>query len=216
MATATGTIAPPIPTPATPPPAEPQRIDPLDHPFRLTVDRYFRMVESGILNEKDPIYLWKGRLVAKMSKGPRHIFASRRLNRALDRIVPDGWFVLQEPSIALPDGVPEPDFTVVRGSDTDYTARWATAADVALIVEVSDSSLAMDRGTVLEAYAAARIPIYWIVNLRDFLIEVYSDPAGDPGVAHYRTKLTFGPGQDVPVVLDGREVGRVPVKDILP
>jgi Uma2 family endonuclease len=62
---------------------------------------------------------------------------------------------------------PEPDIAVIRGSDADYRHRIPTSAGVTLIVEVSDSTLSQDRGKKLVAYATARIPVYWIVNLVD-------------------------------------------------
>ncbi len=209
------TAGSPPTTPAGP--ATPEVVDPLAHPYRLTVDRYYQMVESGIFTSKDPVYLWKGRLVEKMSRNRPHSYATGRLGRIMNQIVPAGWFVDQEQPMAIPDdGVPEPDLTVIRGADSDFKSRWVTAADVALVVEVADSSLGKDRGTVMEAYAAARIPVYWIVNLRDRLVEVYTDPEGGPGVALYRTQRTFGPDQAVPVILDGRAVGQFLVGEILP
>ncbi len=75
-----------------------------------------------------------------------------------------------------------------------------------------DTSLDRDRGAKLLAYAKGRIPIYWIVNLVDRQVEVYSDPTPDG----YRSMQIFTPGQDIPVAIDGVEVGRIAVADILP
>ena len=65
-------------------------------------------------------------------------------------------------------------------------------------------------------YATARIPIYWIVNLEKAQVEVYSDPAGRGKSAAYRQAVVYGIDAEVPVVIDGDEVGRVVVKDVLP
>ena len=62
------------------------------------------------------------------------------------------------------------------------------------------------------AYAYGGVPVYWIINLVESQIEVYSDPAPEG----YRSRQDFKPGQDVPVVIDGREIGRIAVADILP
>jgi Uma2 family endonuclease len=77
---------------------------------------------------------------------------------------------------------------------------------------VSDTTLARDRGEKLVAYAKGGIPVYWIVNLVDRRVEVYTDP----GPAGYAARVDFLPGQDVPVVIGGVEVGRIAVSDILP
>ena len=114
------------------------------------------------------------------------------------------------------DGMPEPDVTVVRGTTRDYKGRSPAARDVALVVEVSDSSLAVDSGEVKAAYAREAIPIYWIGNLPKQRIEVYTEPSGPAAAPSYRDHRSYGPDDEVPVVLDGREVGRIAVRDVLP
>ena len=84
---------------------------------------------------------------------------------------------------------PEPDMAIVRGSDADYEHRIPTAADVALLVEVSGSTLKQDRGKKRTAYARGRIPVYWIVNLVNRQVEVYSRP----GKTGYKSQGSSGP-----------------------
>jgi Uma2 family endonuclease len=84
--------------------------------------------------------------------------------------------------------------------------------DVALLVEVSDTTLDLDQGPKWDAYAKGRIPVYWIVNLVDRQVEVYAEPGPDG----YAVSRTFVPGQVIPVVLDGVEVGQIAAADILP
>jgi Uma2 family endonuclease len=86
------------------------------------------------------------------------------------------------------------------------------AADVALVVEIAESSLAADQTDMTRVYAASDIPIYWIVNLVDRQLEVYSNP----GPNGYSSVLILKPGQDLPVIIDGVEVGRIAVADMLP
>ncbi len=75
-----------------------------------------------------------------------------------------------------------------------------------------DSSLAEDRTLANEVYGPARIPIYWIVNLGDRQVEVYTDPAP----AGYLSTEVFPDGQCVPVVIDAQQLGLIAVSDILP
>ncbi len=72
---------------------------------------------------------------------------------------------------------PEPDVSVVPGRLEDYTDHPTTAL---LIAEVSDTSLAFDRGAKAILYAAAGIADYWVVNLNDHQVEVFRDPQPDP------------------------------------
>ena len=151
-------------------------------PHRMTIDRYERLVEAGVYGADDPVFLWKGRLVEKMTKGDPHAFAVDRASVALlVRLVPDGWSRPSRSSRSSlgDDSMPEPDLAVVRGSLRDYLERTPTARDVALVVEVSDSSLA--HGFRDEAAGPTRpraIPVYWIVNIPKRRIEVYGRPDG--------------------------------------
>ena len=191
---------------------------PDDPIWPLSLEQYHQMIRAGILTEDDPVELLEGRLVRKMSKNPPHRRAKRRLLHALGRIVPGGWYVEeQEPiSIAASPSEPEPDVFIARGSDDDYIDRNPGPADLALVVEIADSSLAIDRGTKKGIYAGAAIPAYWIVNIPGRRIEVYSDPTGPSATPDYRSRRDYGEAEEIPLVLDGREVGRVAVRDVLP
>jgi Uma2 family endonuclease len=124
-----------------------------------------------------------------------------------------GWLCRKEDPVRIPDfDEPEPDVSVVRGTLDDYLDRAPRPKDVFLLVEVSDTTLDRDRGEKKAAYARARIPVYWVINLVDRQVEVYSDPAR----GRYRSTQVYQPGQDVPVVIAGSQVGQIAVKDILP
>ena len=106
---------------------------------------------------------------------------------------------------------PEPDVAIVRGTDDDYEHRHPGPTDVGLLVEVSDATLDRDRDEKRPAYARGGIAVYWIINLVDRQVEVYTDPGPDG----YRSSRVFTPGQVVPVVIDGRQIGQIAVDDIL-
>jgi Uma2 family endonuclease len=78
-------------------------------------------------------------------------------------------------------------------------------------VEVADTTLQKDRRRT-QTYGPAGIPVYWIVNLVDRQIEVYSDTRPDG----YATCAIYRSGQHVPAVLDGTIVGQIAVDEILP
>jgi Uma2 family endonuclease len=84
-------------------------------------------------------------------------------------------------------------------------------ADIGLLVKVSDTSLADDRKMALN-YAATGVPVYWIVNLVDRQVEVYNSPTH----GGYSARQDYRTGYHVPVILDGTEVGRIAVADLLP
>jgi Uma2 family endonuclease len=183
--------------------------------YKVSVDQYEAMVESGIFTEHDRLQLINGMLVAKVTQGDDHSVSDELCRTSLSAVLPPGWSIrTNKPVRLLPDSEPEPDETVVRGSIRDYArGKRGTPGpqDVGLIVEVSQSSLAADRAMV-RIYGPAGIPVYWIINLVDRQVEVYSHPQPDG----YATCDVYRPGESVPVVLDGKIVGQIAVDDMLP
>ncbi len=181
--------------------------------YRLTVDQYERRVADGTIAEDEPVELLDGILVKTMPKGPRHDTAVWRCRRRIEREIAEGWHVRSEASVRIPDyNEPQPDISVVRGDGEDYEGRHPGPGDLALLVEVAETTLTRDRGEKRVNYARAGIPAYWIVNLVDAQLEVYSVPAGgeDPPPA------ILGRQDWVDLVLDGRVVTRIAVADLLP
>jgi Putative restriction endonuclease len=144
--------------------------------WRLSVSQYHAMLQAGIIDEDDRLELLEGILVAKMTKNPPHRLSTGLLQDALLAIIPANYHLnLQEP-ITLADGEPEPDLAIVRGQRLNFRDRHPTASDVVLVIEVSDATLERDRTIKQRIYARAGIAIYWILNLRDRQLEVYTQP----------------------------------------
>ncbi len=188
-----------------------------DEPImRFTVDQYHEMIDKGILTDDDPVELLEGWLVIKMSKNPPHSVVSQLIREAIGPLLPTDWFVSSQEPITTKTSEPEPDVSVVKGRRRDYLKRHPFPHEVGLLVEVSDASLDRDRTIKKRIYAQARIPVYWIVNLIDKLIEVYTDPTGPGKKPDYRKRQDFKPGESIPVVLGGKQVGLLAVSEILP
>lgn len=181
----------------------------------LTVGQYHAMIRAGELESGDPIELLEGWLVTKMTKNPPHSASTAKTRRRLNGLVPDGWSVDAQEPVTTADSEPEPDVAVIRGLREDYVERHPGPEDVGLLVEVADTSLERDRGWKKRVYATAGIRVYWIVNLVDRQVEVFAGPSGPAERPDYETRQVFLPGDQVPVVLDGKEVGRIAVDDLL-
>jgi Uma2 family endonuclease len=179
---------------------------------RLTVDEYERIVAAGALDDTR-CELVDGLLVAKAPKSPEHDWTVATLRKAMETQLPSDWTERQGDPVRIPlYDEPEPDIAIVRGSNDDYKHRHPTPAEVTFLVEVSESSLALDRSLKLSAYAKSRIPVYWIINLVDRQVEVYSRP----GPAGYQSLQVHFAGSVVPVVIDGQSCAPIAVDDILP
>jgi len=186
--------------------------------YRLSLHQYHRMTEVGALTTDDRVELLGGQLVAKMPMNSPHRRVTRKVRVAVDRVLPPGWYSDEQKAVTLPlvGSEPEPDLQVTRGDPDDYPDSHPGPGDLGLVVEVADSTLARDQRLKSRLYARENIPVYWIVNLAAMRLEVYTDPSGpvdDPG---YRNRHDYAPDDDVPLILDGREVGRIPVRDLLP
>jgi Uma2 family endonuclease len=182
-------------------------------PYRFSVDQYERMIDAGILVDGSPFELIDGIVVAKKPKKPDHGYSTEKLFKTIGRLLPAGWILGSEQPIRIPDyDEPEPDFAVLVGTDEDYQNRHPLPEDVAMVVEVAVTSLGDDRGIKLQTYATAGIAYYWIVNVKEGRIEVYTKPRP----SDYGSRVDYVPGQVVPVVIDGNLVGEVAVDDILP
>jgi Uma2 family endonuclease len=184
---------------------------------RISLVEYERMVALGEFDDRTPMELLDGELVPKMTQNPPHCVADDALGLELARKIPRGWCVRGGKPVRLPpqDSEPEPDRCVVRGSLFDYATRHPGPADIALVVEVSDATLDTDRGRKLAGYATAGVPIYWIVNLIDRQVEVYTKPI--PGLGQYAAQTNYQVGQRVPIVIQNRRrIGTIEVDLIMP
>jgi len=185
-------------------------------PYRLTVRQFERMIEAGIFRDEDHVELLGGILVDKMTKHDPHNFTVDALGARVRTSVEPEWTVREEKSIVLGRfSRPEPDVAVAHGPRERYRSSSARPPDLGLLIEVADSSYAIDRGKKWQQYATARIPVYWIVNLPQSQIEVYSAPSGKGRSAAYRDVALYARDDLVPVVLEGKELGRIPVRDVL-
>ncbi len=182
---------------------------------RLTVAQYHSMIRAGILTENDPIELLEGVLVTKMPHNPPHDGTILLMQTHLLKKLPAQWVLRIQSAITTNDSEPEPDLVIARGPARRYLQRHPRPEDIGLIIEVADTSLQEDRLDKARAYARAKIPLYWVVNLRAGAIEVYSEPKLGK-LPRYLARKDFGKKEEIPLVLDGREIGQVPFRELLP
>ncbi|HEY3321535.1 MAG TPA: Uma2 family endonuclease [Planctomycetota bacterium] len=185
---------------------------------RFTVEQYYEMVKHGIIDEDDNVELLDGWVVPKMTKHRPHIYANEYLHALLPNILPAGWSVFGQNPVTIGSSVPEPDIAVARGTQEEFLKqrRDPTDSEVVLVIEIAEASLYRDKGLKKRIYAEGGVAFYWIVNLKNRRVEVYSEPTGPAKKPDYRKRQDFAPGDSVPVVLDRREVGRIAVSKLIP
>lgn len=130
-----------------------------------------KMAEAGLF-AGERVELVYGVIVRMAPKGPLHESALQRLTRLLVRALDTRAVVRIQSSFAASDGSePEPDVAVVPTGEY----RAAHPSEAHLLVEVADSSLDYDRTTKARLYAECGVPEYWVVNVRDGLVEVHTE-----------------------------------------
>jgi Uma2 family endonuclease len=183
---------------------------------RFSVDDYHRMIQAGILTEDDRVELLEGVIVPKMPHNPPHDGTIQLANKRIGRRLPAGWDIRVQSAITTPDSEPEPDLAIVRGDESTYLHRHPEPPDIGIVIEVADATLTTDRRDKGRLYARAGILCYWIINLVDRKVEVYTDPTGPDANPRFRQHQDYDLQAAVPLVIDGQERGPIPVPELLP
>jgi len=146
---------------------------------RWTRAEYERLIDIGVFRADEPLELLGGELIVSEPQDSAHYTAIGLVEDALRAALEPGWLVRSQGPISLDDeSEPEPDVAVTRGARRSYSRQHPSRP--ALVVEVAESSLALDRERKGSLYARARLEDYWIVNLVDRVLEVYRRPVPDP------------------------------------
>lgn len=183
---------------------------------RFTVPEYHRLIDLGILTEDDDLELLDGHLVRKMSRNPDRDTGIDLFREVVGRLLPADRMLRCQEAVSLSGSEPEPDFAVVRGGPRSFRLRHPSPADIDFVVEVSNTTLDTDRADKSVLYGHAGIVEYWIVNVADRQIEVFTQPTGPTPQPGYAVRTVYLPGQTVPLPLDGRRLANLPVDDLLP
>ncbi len=165
----------------------------------FSLEEYHRLTEIGFLKEDDRLELIRGEIQQMAAKGTPHRVCCTRLIRELSKLLEDGATLQCQDPILLPSSSePEPDITILKNREDDYLSGHPTPKDIILIIEIADSSLNYDREIKLPLYAEAEINNYWLFNLVEQQLEIYTQPYqkvnGDYG---YSKKEIYLPQQTV-------------------
>jgi Uma2 family endonuclease len=162
----------------------------------VSAQEYLRMGEAGVFAPDVRLELIEGEIVEMAPIGSRHAAAVTILNRLFNRQVGERALVsVQNPILAGDRSVPQPDIALLKPRADSYSGAHPSAADVLLVVEVADTSLAFDLGTKLPLYAGAGILEAWMVDLRESAVRVFRDPSA----SGYLTSFTLSGDERVAV-----------------
>jgi Uma2 family endonuclease len=178
----------------------------------FSLEEYERMCEAGVFEPDANLELIRGEIIEMTPPGPLHENAVASLHLFISELLHRRAMLWpQGNSIRLPNSNsrPQPDITILRWRDDLYRGKRPVSEDVILLVEVSHKTLKFDRGNKLKLYAEAGIPEYWVVNLVEGVVEVYTDP----GEGKYRSVKKGRRGETLQ--LPGGLESSIAVNDVL-
>lgn len=181
-----------------------------------TEEEFDRLADLGFFGPEERLELICGDLVKRNSFSPPEATALILSCQALLAVFGLGFDVRSQMPLAVDDyNRPDPDISVVKGVPRDYAKSHPTTA--ILVLEISDTTLLFDQTQKQGIYARAGIPEYWIVNLRDRLLEVYRQPvpiAGYPLGHGYQQVLRLTDNDTIaPLAIESATIA---VADLLP
>jgi Uma2 family endonuclease len=189
-------------------------------PFPWTTTAYYRAFESGAFGDDPHVELIDGEIIEQVSPQiPPHRAGISRCERVLRSIFePAGHIILlQSPLDGGEHNEPEPDVMVVRGDLPDFDMRHPRPDELALVVEVSVSTLSYDRNRKGAIYAALGIADYWILDVQGHKLEIYRQPERSEETHtgwKYADKKTYQESQTVSPL--NALQATIAVKDLLP
>jgi Uma2 family endonuclease len=147
---------------------------------RFTIDDCYKMAEVGILSPDERTELINGEILIMPPPGPRHGFVVDSVNEKLVNQLRGKGIVRVQGGVVLHKfAAPMPDIVLLRPRGKAYLEKNPDASDIFIIIEVADSSLELDTTVKLQLYAILSVPEYWIADLRNNQLLVYSNPVGD-------------------------------------
>ena len=156
---------------------------------KFTIAEYHRLGDLGFFDQSDRFELIRGEIITMAPKRTPHSVCNSLLWKQLYNLVGEQTEIrVQEPISLLGNSEPEPDVVIANKKDDNYLAAHPSAEDLILVIEISDSTLKYDRGAKLSLYAEAGINHYWIINLVDNHLEVYTTPFASGANYGYRHK----------------------------
>jgi Uma2 family endonuclease len=159
----------------------------------FTVEEYEQMVRAGVLHEDERLELIEGEIIEMSPIGSAHLAHVNRTNHLLvQRAGALAQVSVQNP-IHLPQSELQPDIVLLRPRPDYYAGAIPQPADVLLLIEVSDTTVDVDRNVKIPLYGRNGIIESWLIDLTANVIEVYRGPAA----TGYRIKQTYGPGDDI-------------------
>ena len=186
------------------------------HERDLGVDEYRQKAALGELGESSPEELLEGNLVRKERQSLRHEASLDALQQLFKVMLPEAMHARIQQPLDLGDSRPEPDIAIVINTLDNYATRHPTGKEVSMVVEVADASIVKDRRLKPRIYARAGILTYWLLNVMDSQLEVFTNPSGPVQMPGYQEHRTYRVEDRISLAIGLNDLGTIRVRELIP
>ncbi|NEP37828.1 MAG: Uma2 family endonuclease [Okeania sp. SIO2H7] len=141
-----------------------------------TVAEYHKMIDCGILTPESHVKLLEGSIVEMYSQRAPHAATTQGTSDYLKSQLSQQAYIRMQLPVTLSTSEPEPDIAVVRIDMKDYGVRHPSAEEIFFLIEISDTTLRIDRQEKTLIYAGANIPEYWVLDVVQRQVYIYRHP----------------------------------------
>lgn len=145
---------------------------------KWSVEDYHHMIAAGILRDRR-VELLAGDIIQMSPEGPLHASRLRKIANYLRSLLNGLALVSEAHPVTLQQSEPEPDIAIVRLPESKYDRRHPGSEDIFWLIEIADTTLAVDLNKKKQIYAAAGINEYWVMNVKANSLTVFRQPIGD-------------------------------------
>lgn len=178
----------------------------ISHPIRhrFSVDDLLLLEKSGVFAPDQRIELMDGEIIDMSPINQPHTACLLKLSRFFSQHFPlEEYIISQQNPIELSNrSLPQPDLVIAHYRPELLEEDRITPTDIVLLLEISDSTYRYDQTVKLAQYAAANIPVYWIVNLNQRQVEVYTQPSNDQYLKAEIHQSSFEVLENITISLD--------------
>ena len=160
--------------------------------YKWSIEQWHQLVETGVLAAQN-VELIDGEIVEMSPEGIPHTFTNRKVGRYLERLLEDKAIISEGYPITLDNSEPRPDIAILRLPEDIYLNHHPYPEDIYFLVEISKSTLQIDKTTKAQIYARNKIQEYWIVDLVNKKLIIHTQPKGNiyQNIQEYQTGTVF-------------------------
>ncbi len=145
---------------------------------KITVDEYYEMARTGLIDPDARVELIEGEIVAMAPIGTPHGYVVDVLNDRIAAVVHGRAILRVQGALRLSNRTElQPDLSILKLPSEQYRAKQASASDALLVIEVSDTTLRKDTRVRVPLFARHGVPEVWIVDLQRKCVRFFRSPA---------------------------------------